>query len=81
MSEHIYEDVKVPARYRPLLRRLQRGQWRRADLEWILRTHRDLPPLVASVIREKLEQAEPFLMKLLHIVATSRHERQEDDAP
>jgi hypothetical protein len=54
MSEHGYEDVKVPARYRPLLRRLQRGQWTRESLEWILRTHRDLPPIVAAVIREKL---------------------------
>jgi hypothetical protein len=56
MSEHIYEDVKVPARYRPLLRRLQRGTWAKADLEWILRTHRELPPLVAAVVRQKLAQ-------------------------
>jgi hypothetical protein len=54
MSEHAYEDVKVPARYRALLRRLQRGQWSRADLEWVLRTHPQLPPLVAAVVREKL---------------------------
>ena len=27
MSEHVYDDVKVPARYRPLLRRLQRGTY------------------------------------------------------
>ena len=33
MSEHIYDDVKVPARYRPLLRRLQRGTWAKADLQ------------------------------------------------
>jgi hypothetical protein len=56
MSEHIYDDVKVPARYRPLLRRLQRGQWRRADLEWILHTRRALPPSVTAVVREKRAQ-------------------------
>jgi hypothetical protein len=56
MSERVYEAVKVPARYRPLLRRLQRGHWHRAELEWLLRTHRDLPPIVATVIREKLAQ-------------------------
>ena len=56
MSEPIYEDVQVPARYRPLLRRLQRGTWARADLEWILRTHKDLPPIVAAVVRQKLAQ-------------------------
>jgi hypothetical protein len=56
MSEHVYDDVKVPARYRPLLRRLQRGIWGRADLEWILRTHRELPPIIVAVVREKLAQ-------------------------
>ena len=56
MSEHIYDDVKVPARYRPLLRRLQRGHWHRAELEWLLRTHPKLPPLVAAVVRQKLAQ-------------------------
>jgi hypothetical protein len=56
MSEHVYEDVKVPARYRPLLRRLQRGTYTRAELEWILRTHPKLPPLAAAVVREKLAQ-------------------------
>jgi hypothetical protein len=56
MSEHGYEDVKVPARYRPLLRRLQRGTFTRDELGWILKTHPDLPPLVAAVIREKLAQ-------------------------
>jgi hypothetical protein len=56
MSERIYNDVNVPARYRPLLRRLQRGTYTRAELEWILRTHRELPPIVAAVIREKLAQ-------------------------
>ena len=56
MSEPIYEDVQVPARYRPLLRRLQRGTWARADLEWILRTHKDLPPTVPAVVRQKLAQ-------------------------
>jgi hypothetical protein len=48
--------VKVPARYRPLLRRLQRGTYTRAELEWLLRTHPQLPLLVASVVREKLAQ-------------------------
>jgi hypothetical protein len=56
MSAHAYEDVKVPARYRTLLRRLQRGTFTRDELEWILKTHRDLPPLVASVVREQLAQ-------------------------
>ncbi len=56
MSERAYNDVQVPARYRPLLRRLQRGTWARADLEWILRTHPQLPPLVAAVVRQKLAQ-------------------------
>jgi hypothetical protein len=56
MSERIYDDVQVPARYRPLLRRLQRGTFTRAELEWILKTHRDLPPVVAAVVREKLAQ-------------------------
>jgi hypothetical protein len=56
MSEHVYDDVKVPARYRPLLRRLQRGTWTQESLEWLLRTHRDLPPVVAAVVREKLAQ-------------------------
>jgi hypothetical protein len=54
MGERPYDDVKVPTRYRPLLRRLQRGIWSREALEWLLRTHRDLPPIVAAVIREKL---------------------------
>jgi hypothetical protein len=56
MGEHIYEDVKIPARYRPLLRRLQRGQWTRESLEWILRQHPQLPPLVAAVVRAKLAE-------------------------
>jgi hypothetical protein len=56
MSEHAYEDVKVPARYRPLLRRLQRGIFTRAELEWLLKTHPQLPPLVAAVIQTKLAQ-------------------------
>jgi hypothetical protein len=54
MSEHIYDDVKVPARYRPLLRRLQWGTYTRDELEWLLRTHRDLPTVVAAVVRAKL---------------------------
>jgi hypothetical protein len=56
MSEHVYDDVKVPTRYRPLLRRLQRGTWSGQELEWILCQHPDLPPLVAAVVREKLAQ-------------------------
>jgi hypothetical protein len=56
MSEHRYDDVQCPPRYRPLLRRLQRGQWSRADLEWLQRHHPDLPPLVDAVVREKLAQ-------------------------
>jgi hypothetical protein len=56
VSEHIYDDVKVPARYRPLLRRLQRGTYTRDELAWILRTHPQLPPLVAAVVRQKLAQ-------------------------
>jgi hypothetical protein len=56
MSEQIYEAVKVPARYRPLLRRVQRGAYARAELAWILGTHPQLPPLVAAVVRQKLAQ-------------------------
>jgi hypothetical protein len=56
MSANAYNDAKVPARYRPLLRRLQRGTYLRAELEWLLKTHPDLPPLVAAVVREKLAE-------------------------
>ncbi len=56
MSERAYDDVQVPARYRPLLRRLQRGTYTRDELAWILKTHRDLPPIVAAVVRQKLAQ-------------------------
>jgi hypothetical protein len=56
MSAHRYDDVKVPARYRPLLRRLQRGTYTCDELAWILRTHRELPPIVAAVVRQKLSQ-------------------------
>jgi hypothetical protein len=56
MSEHAYEDVKVPARYRALLRRLQRGAYTRAELEWLQRHHPDLPPIVAAVVRAKLAE-------------------------
>jgi hypothetical protein len=48
------EYIKVPPRYRLLLRRLQRGAWALADLEWVLRQHPQLPPLVAAVVRAKL---------------------------
>jgi hypothetical protein len=54
MSAHRSDDVKVPARYRPLLRRLQRGVWSQASLEWLLRTHLQLPPIIMAVVREKL---------------------------
>jgi len=56
MSAHQYEDVKVPARYRALLRRLQRGTYTRAGLEWLQRHHPQLPPLVAAVLRQKLAE-------------------------
>jgi hypothetical protein len=56
MSEHAYDDAKVPARYRALLRRLQRGQWTRESLEWVLRQHPQLPPVIAAVVRAKLVQ-------------------------
>jgi hypothetical protein len=56
MSEHAYDDVKVPARYCPLRRRLQQGGWSRSELEWLLRTDPQLPPIVAAVVREKLAQ-------------------------
>jgi hypothetical protein len=32
-----YELTKVPEKFRPLLRRLQRGTWTRTELEWLLR--------------------------------------------
>jgi hypothetical protein len=41
-----YETVKIPEKYRPLLRRLQRGSWTRDELAWLLRQHRDLPPII-----------------------------------
>ncbi len=47
-------DVKVPPSYRPLLRRLQRGQWTRDELEWLLRSDPKLPPILQSEIRQKL---------------------------
>jgi hypothetical protein len=56
MSAHPYEDMKVPARYRPLLRRLQRGTYTKAELEWLQWHHPQLPPLVTAVVREKLTQ-------------------------
>jgi hypothetical protein len=54
MGEMAY--IKVPTRYRALLRRLQRGTWSRQDLEWALRQHPQLPPLIAAVVQEKLVQ-------------------------
>jgi hypothetical protein len=32
-----YETVKIPEKYRALLRRLQRGTWSYSELAWILR--------------------------------------------
>jgi hypothetical protein len=49
-----YDTVKIPEKYRPLLRRLQRGTWTIPELEWLLRQHPDLPPVVAAVVRQKL---------------------------
>ena len=49
-----YDTVKVPEKYRPLLRRLQRGTWRVDELQWLLRQHRDLPPILEGVIQAKL---------------------------
>jgi hypothetical protein len=51
-----YETLKIPEKYRPLLRRLQRSQFTPDELRWLLRTHRDLPAIVAAVIREKLTE-------------------------
>jgi hypothetical protein len=49
-----YELTKVPEKFRPLLRRLQRGTWTPDELQWLLRTHPDLPPVVEGLIRGKL---------------------------
>jgi hypothetical protein len=51
-----YDTVKVPEKYRPLLRRLQRGTWTRTELEWLLRQHPDLPLVVAAVVKQKLAE-------------------------
>jgi hypothetical protein len=48
------DDVKVPAGYRPLLRRLQRGLWSETELRWLLASDPKLPLIVSSVVREKL---------------------------
>jgi hypothetical protein len=45
----------VPRRYRALLHKLQRARWSRAELRWVQRHHTDLPPIVAAVIRQKLQ--------------------------
>jgi hypothetical protein len=49
-----YETVKIPEKFRPLLRRLQRGTWTVAELSWLLRQHRDLPPIIGGLVRQKL---------------------------
>jgi hypothetical protein len=49
-----YETVKISEKYRPLLRRLQRGTWTVEELTWLLRQHRDLPAIIEGLVREKL---------------------------
>jgi hypothetical protein len=56
MSEHAYETVKVPEKYHPLLRRLQRGTWRVDELQWLLRQHPNLPPIIEGLVRQKLAE-------------------------
>jgi hypothetical protein len=58
MSEHAYETVKVPTKFRPLLRRPQRGTWRVEELEWLLQQHRHvpLPPIIRMLVRQKLAE-------------------------
>jgi hypothetical protein len=46
--------VKVPPRYRPLLRRLQRGTWTRAELLWLLAHDPGMPVIVAGLVRQKM---------------------------
>jgi hypothetical protein len=53
-----YETLKFPEKYRAPLRRLQRGTWTADELRWLLRTHPQLPPLVAAVVREKLAEVQ-----------------------
>ena len=48
------DDLRLPAKWKPLMRRLQRGQWTRAELRWLLIHHKDLPELMASEVRGKL---------------------------
>jgi hypothetical protein len=52
----LIEYQKVPRRYRGLLQRLQRGIWTRQELRWVLAHHRDLTPIVAAVVRERLSR-------------------------
>ena len=49
------EDVKLPPKYRPLLRRLQRGTWTARELQWLLDHDPQLPWLLQSEIRGKLQ--------------------------
>jgi hypothetical protein len=49
-----YETLKIPGKYRALLRRLQSGQFTPDELRWVLAAHQQLPPLVAAVVRQKL---------------------------
>jgi hypothetical protein len=51
-----YETVKLPEKYRFLLRRLQRGTWTAPALQWLLRQHHDLPPIIEGLIRGKLAE-------------------------
>jgi hypothetical protein len=54
MSEHAYETVKVPTKFRPLLRRLQRGTWQAEELLWLQCQHAKLLLIIAVMIRAKL---------------------------
>ncbi len=51
-----YETVKVPEKFRPLLRRLQRGTWTAQELQWLLRQHPDLPAIIEGLIKQKLSE-------------------------
>ncbi len=55
---HGHSDLKLSAKWRPLMRRLQRDTWSRQDLEWILASHADMPVLIVSEIRRRLTELE-----------------------
>ena len=52
------DDLKLPTKWKPLMRRLQRGQWTRAELRWLLIHRKDLPELMASEVRGKLAEVD-----------------------